>query len=898
MKAIKYISTFLIALFIFSNCEDDNEDYLIKIDDPTNVTALVTISQDNSGLVTIVPTGDGVSKYNIDFGDGSEKLLNISPGNYSNHIYKEGSYELILTALGLSGNEVSVTIPVTVSFNAPENLEVAIENDPLISKQVNVTATADFAMNYEVYFGEDMEAEPVVANIGEMASYTYTTAGTYTIKVVAMGGAIQTTEYTEEFEVTEILNPLESAPEQPARMESDYIAVYSDDYTVVDGSNYNPDWGQSSQGSSFEEFDLEGDKMLQYINLSYQGIELGANINASMQEFLHIDIWTTNVNSIDIYPLPEGIAAEDEKFVSKELVSQEWTSFDIPLSEFTDQGLTLDNLKQFKFVGTPWAEGTVFIDNIYFYKAPADCEAEVAENIDPSMGNINWTFMTADAAHAFEPFGNISSGIVPNPISDDINSSCNVQQYSKTAGCETWSGVGKALSNPIDLITNVDRIFTMKVLAEDHPTEVTLRLEFEPFPNVDPFAEAVQTISAVGVWEELTFDFSAHNDKTFKSIIVYFDRNNACDDAVYYFDDIVQSGGSTPPPMMGDIMDFEPGSSEFTWAGFGDANFAAIPASVIMNPDASGINTSMNVVEIEKTIGAQTWAGASTDLNGTADFSTATTIDVKVWSPRPNTPILFKMEDSTSPLDGNGNPTVFVEVIANSTMANTWETVSFDLTSDSSFSTSISYDRVILFPDFGNSGNGEKFYFDDITIMIDEGGATISTTQIDLPVDFESSTIDYTLTDFGDNISSIVVDPTSASNTVAQVIKPVVAPLWAGTTIGTEAGFASNIPISLTNSKMTVRVWSPDAGTPIRLKIEDANDPTHTCETEVNTTVAGGWETLEFDFTNQAPGTESLSVGLSNGWIYNKASIFFNFGTDGATAGEKTYYFDDVIFVQ
>jgi len=29
---------------------------------------------------------------------------------------------------------------------------------------------------------------------------------------------------------------------------------------------------------------------------------------------------------------------------------------------------------------------------------------------------------------------------------------------------------------------------------------------------------------------------------------------------------------------------------------------------------------------------------------------------------------------------------------------------------------------------------------------------------------------------------------------------------------------------------------------------------------------------------------------------YNMASIFFNFGTEGATAGEKSYYFDDVKF--
>jgi hypothetical protein len=61
--------------------------------------------------------------------------------------------------------------------------------------------------------------------------------------------------------------------------------------------------------------------------------------------------------------------------------------------------------------------------------------------------------------------------------------------------------------------------------------------------------------------------------------------------------------------------------------------------------------------------------------------------------------------------------------------------------------------------------------------------------------------------------------------------------------------------------------------------------------------LAGEWETIIFDFTNEAPGTAQLNVGLDNGWIYNKASIFFNFGTDGATVGEEiSYYFDDLYF--
>ena len=91
---------------------------------------------------------------------------------------------------------------------------------------------------------------------------------------------------------------------------------------------------------------------------------------------------------------------------------------------------------------------------------------------------------------------------------------------------------------------------------------------------------------------------------------------------------------------------------------------------------------------------------------------------------------------------------------------------------------------------------------------------------------------------------------------------------------------------------MSVRVWSPDANTPIRLKVENAANPTISVETEATTTTAGQWETLEFNFSNQAPGT--AAINLAN--TYNKVSIFFNFGTTGAMAGEKTYYWDDVKF--
>ena len=152
----------------------------------------------------------------------------------------------------------------------------------------------------------------------------------------------------------------------------------------------------------------------------------------------------------------------------------------------------------------------------------------------------------------------------------------------------------------------------------------------------------------------------------------------------------------------------------------------------------------------------------------------------------------------------------------------------------------------------------------------------------------------YTLTGFGGaEDSTVVPDPTNAANNVARVVKSATAELWAGTTVSTGPNFSvPTLPFTASSTKMTVRVWSPDAGIQVRLKVEDAADPTKSVETEATTTVAAAWETLTFNFANQAAGTAALNLA----YTYNKVSIFFNFGVTGAAAGAKTYYFDDVAF--
>lgn len=166
-----------------------------------------------------------------------------------------------------------------------------------------------------------------------------------------------------------------------------------------------------------------------------------------------------------------------------------------------------------------------------------------------------------------------------------------------------------------------------------------------------------------------------------------------------------------------------------------------------------------------------------------------------------------------------------------------------------------------------------------------------TTTAVARLVNFEEAIAPVLIGFGGAEDASIVTDPVSGTGKVAKVIKADGAQTWAGTTVATGANQSiATIPFTTTSKTLTLRVWSPDAGIPVRLKVENAGDPTKTVETEATTTVAGGWQTLSFDFANPATGTAAMD--LTN--AYNKASVFFAFGSAGTG---KTYYFDDLTFV-
>jgi hypothetical protein len=164
-------------------------------------------------------------------------------------------------------------------------------------------------------------------------------------------------------------------------------------------------------------------------------------------------------------------------------------------------------------------------------------------------------------------------------------------------------------------------------------------------------------------------------------------------------------------------------------------------------------------------------------------------------------------------------------------------------------------------------------------------------------VTFDSSVLSYALIGFaGAEDSSLAPDPAGGANTVGRVVRSATALTYAGTIISTMAGTTftvGKIPFDANRTRMSVRVYAPGAGIRVRLKVEDHTDGTRSVETEATTTTAGAWETLLFDFSTPASGTPALDLTRT----YDRASIFFDFGVAGSTAGVKTYYFDDLRFL-
>ncbi|MFN7958857.1 MAG: Ig-like domain-containing protein [Holophagaceae bacterium] len=166
-----------------------------------------------------------------------------------------------------------------------------------------------------------------------------------------------------------------TAPAAPSLPAGSVISLLSKNYPNVSLDTWRTDWSSGT----LTELNIDGDAMKKYEGLGFVGINFeGAKaIDASAMTYLHLDVWTPDIETFRVKLVDFGAAGawgngDDTEFeLSFNATStpaltgtSQWVSLDIPLSSFS--GMNRSHLAQM-ILSIPTGTGTVFLDNVYFH---------------------------------------------------------------------------------------------------------------------------------------------------------------------------------------------------------------------------------------------------------------------------------------------------------------------------------------------------------------------------------------------------------------------------------------------------------------------------------------------------------------------------------------------------
>ena len=683
MKKFKYLlNVFLASALVFACVEEieNNIDFVDTIEAPTNVSAMISITQDNTGIVTITPTGEGVVSYSINFGDGSNETESINPGNSAVHTYSEGAYEATIIAVGLNGEVTETVVSVVVSYSAPENLVVVINNVAGNPFDINVSATADLAASFEVYFGDQgPEEAPTPLQIGEILTYTYSAVGEYSVTVVALSGGAATTEYIEVITITNpLLMPIDF---EDATLNYSFVDFGNAQSTVIP----NPDpTGVNTSTNVGQLLKLNGSE-------TWAGsfLTIDEPVDFSSLNNIAVDVWTSEIGEVVKLKLENSANPDINTEVDMTTtVNQGWETliYDFSASDLSQQ---YDRVVIFFDFGNVGDDTSYYFDNIRLSL--------------PAVSNfINVQDFEGEAPGSFA-FGNVTNdGIVSNPNSSGNNTTANAMQTTKPAGAETWGGTGFGVNGSINF--NGTNQIRMKSYAPQAGAVVKVKLETVE-GNVDGLTyEFDVTTTVANQWETLTYDFSAAPDLDYTTYIVFYDFGNTGDGSVYYFDEIQVGLGEYIPTQAPSIA-----IENFEGELPGNFSFGGVEGiQIVENPNVSGTNTTANVMQCTKPEGSEVWGGMGISVDP-INFSSAGMSQIQIQSYSPEVGKVIKVKLET--IDGNVDGLTY-EFDMTTTIANEWETLTYDF----SLAPDLDYVSFIVFYDFGNTAEG-VYHFDEIKLV-------------------------------------------------------------------------------------------------------------------------------------------------------------------------------------
>ncbi|WP_146841157.1 T9SS type A sorting domain-containing protein, partial [Flavobacterium glaciei] len=619
-------------------------------------------------------------------------------------------------------------------------------------------------------------------------------------------------------------------------------------------------------------------------------IKMAAPVDFTANKLFKVKVWSPVAGKKLLLKF-EGTAGNFEKESTGVTTANTWEELTF---DFTNVGTnnTADFMVfifDFGTVGDGSANSTYYFDDVKQASIPLVPSTNYLVSFETDSLIGIWNSFENPGQTGFE-FANNPSKTGIN-ISDKVGRFTAVPSGQRWAGCETASGsIG---TWELDATSTTVTMMVYKSVIS--PVGIKMATKF----NGTTF-EIKKNNTKINEWELMTFDISSFiksGDATMiNKFVVFPDFRSDTDpvrssDVVLYFDDIKFSAKKlfepdyvAPPVENPTVAASKPPLRNATDVKsiFSDV-YAVYKAGNWCQ--CWGQSTVVEEVVIVAGDNARllkdfTYQGITLPDGEVFNLSDMNKVHIDLW---------FNDAKSVSLALVQQTPGGSVEAALKFTPTKTgWN--SFDLDLNSTTMPGVDLSKVFQMK-LTSEKQGSNVFLDNFYFWKD---ASTALAQMDLPVTFDDSKVDYSILGFGGTEgSSIVVDPTSATNKVAKVVKPAVSETWAGITISAAAGlgFKNPIPFSTSVTKMSVRIWSPDAGTIVRLKVEDHADKNRTVETESTVTTSKGWETVEFDFAKPVSGTAAINLA----YTYDKATIFFGFGTKGT---EKIYYFDDVKMVE
>lgn len=503
----------IIFLDTLVACSEDNSD--VNLDDvatPTGLSALMKIAQDNSGKVTILPRGEGVTRYEVYFGDGTVEPAYVNPGSAVEHVYEEGVYQVKIVGMTVNGEKSEVMQPLTVSFLPPTDLQVTIAGVPGNNLAITVQASANLETFFQVYFGETVGETPVDFMEGETITHTYSNTGTYEVRVVALSGGLATTEFIQNVVISNpILLPIDF---ESATLNYAFTNFGGANSTVVD----NPDVSAGNGSAKVARLNKSNGSEV----WAGSFLELGSPIDFSTLQKIKIKSWSPQ-SGIVVKMKLENLTNPNIN-TEVDVVNTVANGWEELVFDFTgvNNGNNYQRLVIFYNFGNNGTGLNYYFDDIQLTSG--------AEQVALPL-----TFQSSTLTYTFTNFGGADTSVVNNPDATGINTSTKVGKLVKSAGAQVWAGSFIELGSPINFATQ--QKIKMKVWSPQAGIVVKLKLENLANANINTELDATTTVA--NGWEELTYDFAGiNNANNYQRVVVFFNFGNPGNGATYYFDDI------------------------------------------------------------------------------------------------------------------------------------------------------------------------------------------------------------------------------------------------------------------------------------------------------------------------------------------------------------------------